>query len=138
MWILWVPVLEKKISKDFHDSKVSHEKVLEEKAPTERKLQEHKEKMMTMMCEEEESFLQVHAVRAAAPPTGAGSAPSSKRSAKGKAAPKARAGDPGGKNVVLEAARFKASTIKDCGLGWAGSLLTHLVGRGMGNENAVQ
>lgn len=54
-----MPTAEKKVSRDYSEPGVEHETVLEEKQPTERKIQEHKEKMATLI-EEEESLIQLY------------------------------------------------------------------------------
>lgn len=38
VWVLWVSTAEKKVSRDYSDTGVEHETVLEEKQPTERKI----------------------------------------------------------------------------------------------------
>lgn len=53
---MWVPTGEKKLTGTFEEKTVSHETTLEEKAPTERKIQERKEKVGTLWDEDEDMF----------------------------------------------------------------------------------
>ena len=117
---MWVPTGEKKLTGTFEEKTVSHETTLEEKAPTERKIQEHKEKVGTLWDEDEDMFCEAKA--AAGKPQskngkrtkGGGGGGNGKNLSKGRPIDE-RQPPPEGRqgSVVLEAAKFKASTVKD-------------------------
>ena len=43
VWVLWVPLEDEKVTTQYSDRAVAHESSIEEKNPTERKIQEYKE-----------------------------------------------------------------------------------------------
>ena len=115
--MLWVPgVLEEKSEVKYQDDGVQHSVSLEERNPTERKIQEFKEMMM-----DEECCFQVgeggkqNAMPGPVNTKSAGSKAKSKASARSRIAGTPTSGS--GVSIAVEAAKFKSHTVKEGLLG---------------------
>ena len=118
VWVLWVPQEDEKVSTDYSDRAVAHESSLQEKNPTERKIQEYKEKRDQLWDWEDEqpaiSGTSTSTGKRAAPAVGEGAvATVGNRKNTAKQMKRAPAIMPAHCNVTLEAAKYKAATIKD-------------------------
>ena len=119
--MLWVPVEDEKVTTEYSDRAVAHESSIEEKNPTERKIQEYKEKRDELWDWEDEQPAIAGSVTGGGPKVSAGSkrpaasggeAPAAgnrKQAKQIKKGPNLAAQS----NVTLEAAKYKAATIKD-------------------------
>ena len=117
--MLWVPQEDEKVSTDYSDRAVAHESSLQEKNPTERKIQEYKEKRDQLWDWEDEQ----PAILGTSTSTGKRAAPAvgesgtvntvGNRKSQAKQMKRAPAIMPSHCNVTLEAAKYKAATIKD-------------------------
>lgn len=114
---------DQKITSDFDESSVKHECMLKESNPTERKIQELKEMKSSLLEHDEEiSFVSCSSAgsrRASSEgpmqTQGSSNTKNARASRRGGGAP--AAGGLGQCNVALEAAKFKATTVKDQGPG---------------------
>ena len=122
VWVLWVPLEDEKVTTQYSDRAVAHESSIEEKNPTERKIQEYKEKRDQLWDWEDEqpavtgsgagggSKLSAGCKRSVAAAGGEVPAVGNRKHAK-----QMKTGPPHAaqSNVTLEAAKYKAATIKD-------------------------
>lgn len=127
--MLWVPVSDKKVDVDYSDRKVSHEVTLEAACPTSKKIQEQKELAASMVWEDDDTFFPVlggHGGGSKSGSAGAGQthAPTavpgggnSKGRKRSNGSASGGGGGGSGSNarfsVAVEAAKFKASTVKE-------------------------
>ena len=122
VWVLWVPLEDEKVTTQYSDRAVAHESSIEEKNPTERKIQESKEKRDQLWDWEDEqpavtgsgagggSKLSAGCKRSVAAAGGEAPAVGNRKHAQ-----QMKTGPPlaAQSNVTLEAAKYKAATIKD-------------------------
>lgn len=118
VWVLWVPLEDEKVTTDYSDRAVAHESSLQEKTPTERKIQEYKEKRDQLWDWEDEhpaiSGTSTSTGKRAAPAVGEGAvATVGNRKNTAKQMKRTISIMPAHCNVTLEAAKYKAATIKD-------------------------
>lgn len=129
--MLYVPVSDKKVDVDYSDRKVSHEVTLEAACPTSKKIQEQKELAASMVWEDDDAFFPVHGGHGGgsksgsvgatghthAPTTVPGGNSKGRKRSNGSASGGGGGGGGSGSNarftVAVEAAKFKASTVKE-------------------------
>ena len=127
VWVLWVPgVVEEQSDINYTNNSVEHENVLEAKAPTQRTVQQFKEKR-DLMWEDESSFFASFSGVSGKPVPGSFDTSQAKRSTanalgnkKGKQQALAGGLGSGGasdvRSIALEAAKLKSApkSVKDC------------------------
>jgi len=116
VWILWVPSFEEKSDVAYSDRSVSHQNTIEHKLPTNRQIQELVEQR-GQLWEDDSSFFEGNEggfLGSSAPVAVAGR--SNRKGSKSQSGPgTGNGGVQSEVRVSLEAAKFKASTVKDCG-----------------------
>ena len=119
---MWVPSFEEKSDVAYSDRSVSHQNTIEHKLPTHRQIQELVEQRGQLWEDDssffegnEGGFLGSSGISRGAPVAVAGR--SNRKGSKSQSGPGTVSGNGGVQSEVrvsLEAAKFKASTVKDC------------------------